>query len=155
MELVRVEGSTVFVKLGGGCGVADRNATVTASLTLTELIEGVKYVLDITDHTSGGPYFAATRKLGLLPDSVLILSRLDSEDQNILGESERHYRIRHLCTYYRLVDQVRLYGCWWWARSSRCRKLRREHHNNGRRDTRALGNFYPSSIWFTAASLRT
>ena len=63
-ELVRVEGSTVFVKLGGGCqGCGMANATVTAGIekTLTELIEGVEHVLDITDHTSGeNPYFAAT-----------------------------------------------------------------------------------------------
>ena len=39
------------------------NATVTAGIekTLTELIDGVEHVLDITDHTSGeNPYFAAT-----------------------------------------------------------------------------------------------
>ena len=63
-ELVRVEGSTVLVKLGGGCqGCGMANATVTAGIekTLTELIDGVDNVLDITDHTSGeNPYFAAT-----------------------------------------------------------------------------------------------
>lgn len=63
-ELVRVEGSTVLVKLGGGCqGCGMANATVTAGIekTLTELIDGVDHVLDITDHTSGdNPYFAAT-----------------------------------------------------------------------------------------------
>ena len=63
-ELVRVEGSTVLVKLGGGCqGCGMANATVTAGIekTLTELIDGVDHVLDITDHTSGeNPYFAGT-----------------------------------------------------------------------------------------------
>ena len=63
-ELVRVEGSTVLVKLGGGCqGCGMANATVTAGIekTLTELIDGVDNVLDITEHTSGeNPYFAAT-----------------------------------------------------------------------------------------------
>ena len=63
-ELARVEGATVLVKLGGGCqGCGMANATVTAGIekTLTELIDGVDNVLDITDHTSGeNPYFAAT-----------------------------------------------------------------------------------------------
>ena len=63
-ELVRVEGSTVLIKLGGGCqGCGMANATVTAGIekTLTELLDGVDHVLDITDHTSGeNPYFAAT-----------------------------------------------------------------------------------------------
>ena len=63
-ELVRVEGSTVLVKLGGGCqGCGMANATVTAGIekTLTELLDGVENVVDITDHTSGeNPYFAAT-----------------------------------------------------------------------------------------------
>ncbi|HAF69565.1 MAG TPA: hypothetical protein DCX77_04190 [Acidimicrobiaceae bacterium] len=63
-ELVRVEGSTVLIKLGGGCqGCGMANATVTAGIekTLTELLDGVDHVLDITDHTSGeNPYFAGT-----------------------------------------------------------------------------------------------
>ena len=63
-ELVRVEGSTVLIKLGGGCqGCGMANATVTAGIekTLIELLDGVDHVLDITDHTSGeNPYFAAT-----------------------------------------------------------------------------------------------
>ncbi|MED5552077.1 MAG: NifU family protein [Actinomycetota bacterium] len=63
-ELVRLEGSTVLIKLGGGCqGCGMANASVTAGIekTLTELLEGIDSVLDITDHTSGeNPYFAAT-----------------------------------------------------------------------------------------------
>ena len=63
-ELVRVEGATVLGKLCGGCqGCGMANATVTAGIekTLTELIDGVDNVLDITYHTSGeNPYFAAT-----------------------------------------------------------------------------------------------
>ena len=50
-ELVRVEGSTVLVKLGGGCqGCGMANATVTAGIekTLTELIDGVDNVLDLS-----------------------------------------------------------------------------------------------------------
>ena len=63
-ELVRVEGSTVIIKLGGGCqGCGMANATVTAGIekTLTELLDGVDHVLDVTDHTSGeNPYYAGT-----------------------------------------------------------------------------------------------
>ena len=63
-ELVRVEGSTVVVKLGGGCqGCGMAHATVTAGIekTLTELLDGVENVVDITDHASGeNPYFANT-----------------------------------------------------------------------------------------------
>ena len=63
-ELVRVEGSTVVVKLGGGCqGCGMANATVTAGIekTLTDLLDGVENVVDITDHASGeNPYFANT-----------------------------------------------------------------------------------------------
>ena len=58
------EGSTVVVKLGGGCqGCGMANATVTAGIekTLTELLDGVENVVDITDHASGeNPYFANT-----------------------------------------------------------------------------------------------
>jgi len=63
-ELVRVEGSTVLVKLGGGCqGCGMANATVTAGIekTLIDVLDGVENVVDITDHTSGeNPYFATT-----------------------------------------------------------------------------------------------
>ena len=61
-ELVRVEGATALVKLGGGCqGCGMANATVTAGIekTLRELVPDIDHVLDITDHESGdNPYFA-------------------------------------------------------------------------------------------------
>ena len=61
-ELVRVEGNTALVKLGGGCqGCGMANATVTAGIekTLRELVPEIEHVLDITDHESGeNPYFA-------------------------------------------------------------------------------------------------
>lgn len=61
-ELVRVEGNTALVKLGGGCqGCGMANATVTAGIekTLKELVTEIEHVLDITDHQSGeNPYFA-------------------------------------------------------------------------------------------------
>jgi len=61
-ELVRVDGNTALVKLGGGCqGCGMANATVTAGIekTLCELVPEIEHVLDITDHESGeNPYFA-------------------------------------------------------------------------------------------------
>jgi Fe/S biogenesis protein NfuA len=63
-ELVRIEGNTALVKLGGGCqGCGMANATVTAGIekTLRELVPDIEHVLDITDHTSGdSPYYAQT-----------------------------------------------------------------------------------------------
>ncbi len=61
-ELIRVDGTTALVKLGGGCqGCGMANATVTAGIekTLRELVPEIEHVLDITDHESGeNPYFA-------------------------------------------------------------------------------------------------
>ena len=61
-ELIRVEGNTALVKLGGGCqGCGMANATVTAGIekTLREFVPEIEHVLDITDHESGeNPYFA-------------------------------------------------------------------------------------------------
>ena len=61
-ELIRVEGNTAIVKLGGGCqGCGMANATVTAGIekTLRDLVPEIEHVLDITDHESGeNPYYA-------------------------------------------------------------------------------------------------
>ncbi len=61
-ELVRIEGDTVVVRLGGGCqGCGMANATITAGIerTLRELIPEIENVVDITDHESGeNPYFS-------------------------------------------------------------------------------------------------
>ncbi|MDG2111633.1 MAG: NifU family protein [Actinomycetota bacterium] len=61
-ELVRIEGSTALVRLGGGCqGCGMANATVTAGIekTLVELIDEIEHVLDITEHELGdNPYYA-------------------------------------------------------------------------------------------------
>lgn len=60
-ELVRIEGDTVVVRLGGGCqGCGMANATITAGIerTLRELIPEIEKVVDSTDHASGeNPYF--------------------------------------------------------------------------------------------------
>lgn len=61
-ELVEVDGSTVVVKLGGGCqGCAMSKATVTAGIesTIREHIPSIEKVVDVTDHESGeNPYYA-------------------------------------------------------------------------------------------------
>ncbi len=61
-DLVRVEGDTALVRLGGGCqGCGMANATVTAGIekTLRDLIPEISHVLDITEHELGdNPYFA-------------------------------------------------------------------------------------------------
>lgn len=61
-DLVRVEGDTALVRLGGGCqGCGMANATVTAGIekTLRDLIPEISHVLDITEHELGSnPYFA-------------------------------------------------------------------------------------------------
>lgn len=61
-ELVRVEGSTALVRLGGGCqGCGMANATVTAGIekTLCELVDEIDHVVDITEHDLGdNPYYA-------------------------------------------------------------------------------------------------
>ena len=60
-ELVKIEGDTVVVRLGGGCqGCGMANSTITAGIerTLRELIPEIENVVDITDHASGeNPYF--------------------------------------------------------------------------------------------------
>ncbi|HCB34454.1 MAG TPA: hypothetical protein DEP66_03495 [Acidimicrobiaceae bacterium] len=61
-ELMRVEGDTVVLRLGGGCqGCGMASATVTAGIerTLREVIPEIEHVVDATDHASGdNPYFA-------------------------------------------------------------------------------------------------
>lgn len=61
-DLMRVEGDTAFVKLGGGCqGCGMASATVTAGIetTLKDLVPAINHVVDATDHDSGtNPYYA-------------------------------------------------------------------------------------------------
>lgn len=62
-ELVEVDGSTVVVRLGGGCqGCAMSKATVTAGIeqTIRQHIPSIENVVDVTDHQSGeNPYYAS------------------------------------------------------------------------------------------------
>jgi Fe/S biogenesis protein NfuA len=60
-EFVGLEGSTVYVRLGGGCqGCSMSKATVTAGIeqTLKEHIPSLDRVVDVTDHEEGdNPYY--------------------------------------------------------------------------------------------------
>jgi Fe/S biogenesis protein NfuA len=65
-ELVAVEDSTAYVRLGGGC-VGCGMATVTLSQgiqgAITEAVPEIQSVVDVTDHASGtNPYFEAAKK---------------------------------------------------------------------------------------------
>jgi Fe/S biogenesis protein NfuA len=65
-ELVAVEDSTAYVRLGGGC-VGCGMATVTLSqgieVAITEAVPEIDSVVDVTDHASGtNPYFEAAKK---------------------------------------------------------------------------------------------
>jgi Fe/S biogenesis protein NfuA len=65
-ELVAVEDSTAYVRLGGGC-VGCGMATVTLSqgieVAITEAVPEIDKVVDVTDHASGtNPYYEAAKK---------------------------------------------------------------------------------------------
>ena len=65
-ELVAVEDSTAYVRLGGGC-VGCGMATVTLSqgieVAITENVPEIESVVDVTDHASGSnPYYEAAKK---------------------------------------------------------------------------------------------
>jgi Fe/S biogenesis protein NfuA len=65
-ELVAVEDSTAYVRLGGGC-VGCGMATVTLSqgieVAITESVPEIERVVDVTDHASGtNPYYEAAKK---------------------------------------------------------------------------------------------
>ena len=65
-ELVAVEDSTAYVRLGGGC-VGCGMATVTLSqgieVAITDAVPEIDEVVDVTDHASGSnPYYEAAKK---------------------------------------------------------------------------------------------
>ncbi len=61
VELVNVEGSKVYVRLGGGCqGCASANATLKQGIerAIRNVLPEVTEVLDATDHAAGeNPYY--------------------------------------------------------------------------------------------------
>jgi Fe/S biogenesis protein NfuA len=65
-ELVAVEDTTAYVRLGGGC-VGCGMATVTLSqgieVAIKEAVPEILSVVDVTDHASGtNPYYEAAKK---------------------------------------------------------------------------------------------
>ena len=65
-ELAAVEGTTAYLRLGGGC-VGCGMATVTLSqgieVAITQAVPEIIHVVDVTDHASGtNPYFEPAKK---------------------------------------------------------------------------------------------
>jgi Fe/S biogenesis protein NfuA len=65
-ELAAIEGSTAYLRLGGGC-VGCGMATVTLSqgieVAITQAVPEIQNVVDVTDHASGtNPYFEQAKK---------------------------------------------------------------------------------------------
>lgn len=65
-EIVAVEESTAYVRLGGGCvGCGMANVTLTQGIesTMQEMVPEITKVVDVTDHASGeNPYYEAAKK---------------------------------------------------------------------------------------------
>src|SRR5919199_6212195 len=65
-ELVAVEDSTAYVRLGGGCvgcGMATVTLTQGIEVAITDAVPEVERVVDVTDHASGtNPYYEAAKK---------------------------------------------------------------------------------------------
>ncbi len=65
-ELVAVEDSTAYVRLGGGCvgcGMATVTLTQGISVAITNAVPEIENVVDVTDHASGtNPYYEASKK---------------------------------------------------------------------------------------------
>ncbi|MEA2449828.1 MAG: Fe/S biosis protein NfuA [Thermoleophilaceae bacterium] len=65
-ELVAVEESTAYVRLGGGCvgcGMATVTLSQGISVAITDAIPEIENVVDVTDHASGtNPYYEAAKK---------------------------------------------------------------------------------------------
>jgi Fe/S biogenesis protein NfuA len=65
-ELVAVEDSTAYVRLGGGCvgcGMATVTLTQGIEVAITDAVPEIDRVVDVTDHASGtNPYYEAAKK---------------------------------------------------------------------------------------------
>lgn len=65
-ELVAVEDSTAYVRLGGGCvgcGMASVTLGQGIEVAILEAVSEVNQVIDVTDHASGeNPYYEAAKK---------------------------------------------------------------------------------------------
>src|SRR3954467_4440193 len=65
-ELVAVEDSTAYVRLGGGCvgcGMATVALSQGSEVAIMEAVPEIDHVVDVTDHASGtNPYYEAAKK---------------------------------------------------------------------------------------------
>jgi Fe/S biogenesis protein NfuA len=65
-ELVGIEGSTAYLRLGGGCqgcGMATVTLSQGIEVAITEAVPEIDAIVDVTDHASGNnPYFEPAKK---------------------------------------------------------------------------------------------
>ena len=65
-ELAAIEGSTAYLRLGGGCqgcGMATVTLSQGIEVAITEQVSEIDRVVDVTDHASGtNPYFEQAKK---------------------------------------------------------------------------------------------
>jgi Fe/S biogenesis protein NfuA len=65
-DVVAVEDSTVYIRLGGGCqgcGMASVTLSQGIESTITDLVPEVTKVIDVTDHAQGqNPYYEQSKK---------------------------------------------------------------------------------------------
>ncbi len=66
VQLVGVDGDTVYLHLGGGCqgcGMASVTLSQGIEVAILEMVPEIKNVVDVTDHSSGdNPYYEAAKK---------------------------------------------------------------------------------------------
>ncbi len=66
VEVVAVEDSTVYVRMGGGCqgcGMASVTLTQGIESTITQTVPEISKVVDVTDHAGGtNPYYEQAKK---------------------------------------------------------------------------------------------
>jgi len=65
-ELVGIDGSTAYLRLGGGCqgcGMATVTLSQGIEVAITEAVPEIDAIVDVTDHASGNnPYFEPAKK---------------------------------------------------------------------------------------------
>jgi Fe/S biogenesis protein NfuA len=65
-ELVGIDGSTAYLRLGGGCqgcGMAAVTLSQGIEVAITEAVPEIEAIVDVTDHASGSnPYFEPAKK---------------------------------------------------------------------------------------------
>jgi Fe/S biogenesis protein NfuA len=65
-ELAGIEGTTAYLRLGGGCqgcGMATVTLSQGIEVAITQAVSEITQVVDVTDHASGtNPYFEQAKK---------------------------------------------------------------------------------------------